>query len=376
MSEIRKKTQLSIIIPCYNEEHTLEKVVQRVLEVQDQHLSVEIIVVDDHSTDQSASLAGSLSLQHPEMKLFMHDKNMGKGAALHTGIAQATGDFVAIQDADLEYDPFDLKKLIVPLIHNKADVVIGSRFLSSGTRRILNFWHSLLNKFLTIISNMLTDLNLSDMETCYKVFRRDVIQSLDLKEKRFGFEPEVIAKIAHKKLRIFEIGISYYGRSYAEGKKINAKDGWRALYCILKYNLHQAPWPVQLLFYLFIGGTAALLNLGIFIVLQPLQISLPFKTGMSFMIAAAFNYLLCIWILFRHKARWNSLSEVIVFLLVVFFVGVVDYFSTHLLIYNDYSPALAKIYASCIGLMLNFAGRKWLVFPERKSDMEETGKQK
>lgn len=364
MSEIRKKTCLSVIIPCYNEEHTLEKLVQRVLEIQDQHLSVEIIVVDDHSTDQSAKVAESLSRTHPEMRVFFHEKNQGKGAALQTGIAQATGDFVAIQDADLEYDPCDLKKLLGPLIHNKADVVIGSRFLSSGTRRILNFWHSLGNKLLTTISNMLTDLNLSDMETCYKVFRRDVIQSLDLKEKRFGFEPEVIAKVAHKKLRIFEIGISYYGRSYAEGKKINAKDGWRALYCILKYNLHQAPWPVQLFFYLFIGGSAAILNLGIFIVLEPLQIPLPVKTGAAFILAAIFNYLLCIWIMFRHKARWNSRFEVIVFLFVVFIVGAIDYFSTHFFIFSDYPPALAKIFASSIGLMLNFAGRKWLVFPE------------
>jgi hypothetical protein len=218
---------------------------------------------------------------------------------------------------------------------------------------------------------MLTDLNLSDMETCYKVFRRNIIQALELKEKRFGFEPEVIAKIAHKDLRIFEIGISYYGRSYAEGKKISAKDGWRALYCILKYNLHQVPWPIQLFFYLFIGGTAAFLNLCVFLILQPLIIPLYIKTGSAFIIAATFNYILCIWIMFRHKARWNSFFQVLIFLIVVAVVGVVDFFSTSLFIENAIAPAWAKVLASGIGLMLNFTGRKWLVFPEGRTKVRE-----
>lgn len=366
MSDKRKKTLLSIIIPCFNEERTLEKVINRVLEIQDQHLDVEIIIVDDHSTDKSAAVAETLRDRHHEIKLFSHQKNLGKGAALHTGIASASGDFIAIQDADLEYDPFDLKKLLVPLIQNKADVVIGSRFLTSGTRHVLNFWHSMGNKLLSLISNMLTDLNLSDMETCYKVFKREILQKIDLKEKRFGFEPEVIAKIAHRNLRIFEMGISYYGRSYSEGKKINAKDGWRALYCILKYNLHQAPWIVQLFFYLFIGGTAALLNVGIFIVLQQFDLPLTVKTGTAFIVAAAFNYLLCIWIMFRHKARWNSFFEVTVFFFVVFLVGIADYFTTQFFINHQVAPILAKISASGAGLLLNFTGRRWLVFPERK----------
>jgi putative flippase GtrA len=222
-----------------------------------------------------------------------------------------------------------------------------------------------------MISNMLTDLNLSDMETCYKVFRRDIIQGLDLKEKRFGFEPEVVAKIAHRDLRIFEIGISYYGRSYAEGKKISAKDGWRALYCILKYNLHQVPWPMQLFFYLFIGGTAALLNLCVFLLLLPLAVPLFTKTGTAFIIAATFNYILCIWIMFRHKARWNSFFQVLIFLLVVAVVGVIDFFSTSLFIENTIAPAWAKVLASGIGLMLNFTGRKWLVFPEGRTSVRE-----
>jgi glycosyltransferase involved in cell wall biosynthesis len=358
------KSLLSIIIPCYNEEKTLESCVHKLLEIKDIHLELEIIIVNDCSTDKSSLISKNMQFQHPEIKTYEHAVNMGKGAAIHTGIAHATGDYIAIQDADLEYDPKDLKRLITPLIHNKADVVIGSRFLSNGTRRILNFWHSIGNSILTIISNMLTDLNLSDMETCYKVFRREVLQTLDLKEQRFGFEPEVVAKIAHRGFRIFEMGISYYGRSYTEGKKISAKDGWRALYCILKYNLHQAPWPMQLFFYLFIGGTAALLNLGIFLIAQQFDIPLPFKTGFAFIIAAVFNYLLCIWIMFKHKARWSSVSEIIIFLSIVSMVGVIDYFTTHFFIFHQFSPVVAKILASGMGLILNFAGRKWLVFPE------------
>jgi putative flippase GtrA len=245
---------------------------------------------------------------------------------------------------------------------------MGSRFLSSGTHRVLYFWHSIGNSFLTLLSNMLTDLNLTDMETCYKVFKREIIQSLELKEKRFGFEPEVVAKIAHKRLRIYEIGISYYGRTYAEGKKINAKDGWRALYCILKYNLNKVPWPVQMLFYLFIGGSAAILNLGLFLGLQKLNLPLLYSTGIAFIAAAIFNYILCILIMFRHKARWNSFMEILLFLGVVGFVGVVDFYTTQFFIGASISSGVAKLFASGIGLVLNFAGRKWLVFPEPVSE--------
>ena len=235
------RVKLSIIIPCYNEESTLQECIDRVLAIQDETLTLELIIVDDCSNDKSLEIARGLVERSPELLLLQHEVNKGKGAALRTGIARATGDFVAIQDADLEYNPPDLKRLLIPLRDGDADVVFGSRFISTEFRRVLYFWHSVANRFLTTLSNMLTDLNLTDMETCYKVFRREVIQSIQIEENRFGFEPEVVAKIAQMRLRVYETGISYRGRTYAEGKKIGMRDGWRALYCILKYNLPKVP---------------------------------------------------------------------------------------------------------------------------------------
>lgn len=229
--------KLSVVVPCYNEERTLEKCVKRVLQVSSEFLQLEIIIVDDCSTDGSHSIACKLADVDPRITIIHHDKNQGKGAALQSGFKKATGDFVAIQDADLEYNPNDILMLLEPLINNEADVVYGSRFLPHGPHRVLYFWHSLGNRFLTLISNMFTNLNLTDMEVCYKIFRREVLQNINLEEKRFGFEPEITAKVARMESRIYEVGISYYGRTYKEGKKIVWKDGIRALWCILKYNL-------------------------------------------------------------------------------------------------------------------------------------------
>ncbi len=228
---------VSVVVPCYNEQATLSECVARVLAIADETLALEVVIVDDCSTDGSLDTAREIAARHPQVSVCAHEYNQGKGAALRTGFAAATGDFIAVQDADLEYEPTELRELLRPLREGKADVVIGSRFLAAGPHRVLYFWHSLGNRFLTFLSNMLTDLNLTDMETCYKVFRREVVQSLDLREDRFGFEPEVVAAIAHRKLRIYEMGVSYHGRSYSEGKKIGTRDGLRALYCILKYNL-------------------------------------------------------------------------------------------------------------------------------------------
>ena len=226
--------KLSIIIPCYNEKSTIREVIDAVLAAP--YDDKEIIVVDDCSKDgtKEVLLEEIEPLVH---QILFHKVNQGKGAALRTGIQAATGDIVLIQDADLEYDPQEYPNLVEPILRNKADVVYGSRFMGSQPHRVLYFWHSVGNMVLTILSNMFTNLNLTDMETCYKVFRREIIQGISIKENRFGFEPEITAKIAKLECRIFEVGISYYGRTYKEGKKIGWKDGFRAIYCIVKYNL-------------------------------------------------------------------------------------------------------------------------------------------
>jgi glycosyltransferase involved in cell wall biosynthesis len=235
--------KLSIIIPAYNEEKTISLILDRINQVKlIRNIEKEVIVVNDCSTDNTESaiqsyLTNASDLSIKFFKYIRHDVNQGKGAAIHTGIAQATGDYLLVQDADLEYDPGEYNTLIKPIILGSADVVYGSRFMGGNPHRILFFWHSIGNKFLTFLSNMFTNLNLTDMETGYKMFRTDLIQGISLREKRFGFEPEVTAKMAALPgVRIYEVGISYYGRTFAEGKKISWRDGFRAIYCILKYG--------------------------------------------------------------------------------------------------------------------------------------------
>jgi glycosyltransferase involved in cell wall biosynthesis len=228
------RMKISVVIPVYNEKATIAEIIDRVQTVA---LPKEIIVVDDGSTDGTREALVQLKKRHDNLQVLLQPKNRGKGAALRAGFAQATGDFVLVQDADLEYDPADYPVLLKPLIEGKADVVYGSRFLTTKEHRVLFFWHSVGNRLLTLISNMFTNLNLTDMETGYKAFRREVIQAIKLEQDRFGFEPEVTVKIARMKLRIYEVGISYYGRTYEEGKKIGWKDGVKALWCILKYSV-------------------------------------------------------------------------------------------------------------------------------------------
>ena len=238
---MEKFTKLSIIVPAYNEAKTIHLILDRVAEVKLlNNIEKELILVNDCSKDATEEVLLAYMKAHPElnMQYYKHEVNMGKGAAIHTGIQKATGDYLIIQDADLEYYPEEFNLLLKPVIRGFADVVFGSRFLGGNSHRILFFWHSIGNKFLTRLSNMLSNLNLTDMETCYKMFKTSIIQNIELKEKRFGFEPEVTAKIARvPNIRIYEVGISYYGRTYEEGKKIGWRDGFRAIYCILKYNL-------------------------------------------------------------------------------------------------------------------------------------------
>ena len=232
--------KLSIVIPAYSEEKTITLILDKIRAVKlIQGIKKEVIIVNDASLDHTEKVINEYRQAYPEFHIayYKHEWNQGKGAALHTGIKQASGDFLIIQDADLEYDPHEYNILLEPVVSGKADVVYGSRFMGGKPHRILFFWHSIGNTFLTLLSNALTNLNLTDMETCYKLFKREHIQSLNLREKRFGFEPEVTAKIARiPNIRIYEVGISYYGRTYQEGKKITWKDGFRAIYCILKYN--------------------------------------------------------------------------------------------------------------------------------------------
>ncbi|WP_320043993.1 bifunctional glycosyltransferase family 2/GtrA family protein [uncultured Desulfobacter sp.] len=353
--------QISLVIPCFNEENTLEACINRVLEVPD--INFEIIIVDDASTDGSLGIARRLEEKYPQVHVLSHSKNQGKGAALRTGFKKAHGDFVAVQDADLEYDPMDLKKLVAPLAEGYADVVLGSRFLSTEPRRVLYFWHALGNKFLTFLSNMFTDLNLTDMETCYKVFKKEVIQNIDIQESRFGVEPELVAKIARMGLRIYERGISYKGRTYEDGKKIGMKDGFWAIFCILRYNVHNTSLPAQSFLNLILSGFAAVVNLLCFLGLFHSGTGLLKSAALAFFIAIVVNYGLCISIRLPPKARWPGVIEMAIFLSVVAMAGLVDVKSTQLLIAMGWTPSLSNLCAGTLFLLLNFMGRRFMVFP-------------
>lgn len=356
-------TTLSVVIPCYNESATLDACVARVLAIASADLALEIVIVDDASSDDSLARARALADAHPEIQVLAHERNQGKGAALRTGFRKATGDFVAVQDADLEYDPNDLVRLLGPLRAGKADAVFGSRFLSGGAHRVLYFWHSLGNRFLTLLSNVFTDLNLSDMETCYKVFRRELIQSIEIEEDRFGFEPEIVAKLADLRVRIYEMGISYDGRTYHEGKKIGVRDGIRALYCILRYNARSAPVPLQFALYCVIGGSAALVNLALFAALDAAGAPLSIATPVAFGLAAIVNYALCVTLLFHRNARWQDRTEWAIYAGVVFAAGTLDYAITRWMVEGGAAPLVGKAVATVLLPVLNFALRRFLVFP-------------
>ncbi len=362
--------KLSLIVPCYNEEKTLSGIVDRILRLQSPDLQLEIVIVDDCSSDRSREVAKKLASGHPEIKLAFHEVNQGKGAALRTGFLEATGDFVGIQDADMEYDPQDYLVMLEPMLDGRADVVFGSRYLLPDTRRVLYFWHTKMNRFLTFVSNMFTNLDITDMETCYKLFRREVIREIagKLRENRFGFEPEVTAYVAESGCRVWECAIHYHPRSYDEGKKIGWKDGLRALYCIMHYGACNAPLPMQLLLYFVIGGSAALANLLLFWILTACGMALYPAIGTAFAGAAVYNYLLCILILFRHNARWGTAGELTAYILTVAVMGLVDYGITAGLTACAWPPLAGKAMASFFGFVGNFLFRRNFVFQLRRPE--------
>lgn len=359
--------KLSLIIPCYNEEQTIETCIGNVRALASADLQLEIIVVDDASSDGSLAILEGLAAKYPEIRVLKHEFNRGKGAALRTGLMHATGDFVGIQDADMEYDPREYLLMLEPCLEGKADVVYGSRYLRPDTRRVLYFWHTWMNRTLTFVSNMFTNLDITDMETCYKLFRREIIQEIapTLKEERFGFEPEITAKVAQSRCRVYECAISYNPRTYEEGKKIGWRDGVHALYCILHYSAHTAPFPMQLLLYFFIGFLSTLANMIAFS--SFIYAGLPVKTSVigAFIIAAVFNYLLCIALLFRHKARWTAFSEILIYIISAIFMGFIDYGVTVGLIGFGWKLSWSKFWGAVTGFVGNFLLRRYVVFPER-----------
>jgi dolichol-phosphate mannosyltransferase len=355
---------LSVLIPCYNEERTLARCIEHVLRIADQDLQLQIVIVNDCSTDNSLAVAQDLARQYPVIKIVSHERNRGKGAAVRTAFAHATGDVVGIQDADLEYDPQDLKRMLTPIRDGRADVVFGSRFLTANTHRVLYFWHSVANKTLTLLSNMFTDLNLTDMECCYKVFTQEVARKIVIHEDRFGVEPELVAQVAQLRARVFEMGISYDGRTYEEGKKIGLKDAFRALYCVVRYNAGHSPLALQFLVYCVIGGTAAVVNLAVFLLMIAGGIAVTPAVLSAFFIAAATNYGLSIWLLFERRVKWSATTEVALYVLLITIVAVFDLSVTKGMIAVGAADAWAKITASVAGLVLNFLGRRFLVFPQ------------
>jgi glycosyltransferase involved in cell wall biosynthesis len=367
---------LSLVIPCYNEVHTIENCIRQVRMLNEgQPFALELIIVDDASTDGSVQIIEKLAAQYQEIHVFKHEKNCGKGAALKTGLLRAKGDYIGIQDADNEYNPKDYLTMLEPLVADKADVVYGSRYLKPDTRRVLYFWHTWMNRSLTVISNMFTNLDITDMETCYKLFRREVIQKIapGLKEKRFGFEPEITAKVAQSHCRVYESAISYNPRSYGEGKKIGWKDGFHALYCILHYSAHTAPMPMQILLYFFIGSVSLAVNMISFYALVRSGIFLSAAICIAFGIAAMCNYFLCILILFRHKIRWNTGGEFLLYIVSVMAMGFIDYGITYTLINIGGNTLWAKFWASILGFAGNFLLRRYLVFSEKKDGKRERG---
>ena len=362
----------SLIIPVFNEEKTLKDIISEVLTIENDiffknnNISLELVLIDDFSSDNSYNILKSF--ESPKMKVLKHSKNLGKGAAIKTGLMAATGDFIGIQDADMEYNPKEYIKLLKTMIENNADVVYGSRYLANDNKRVLNFWHTLMNKGLTLFSNMYTNLTLTDMETCYKLFKKDVIKKIapKLKENRFGFEPEVTSYIAQEKCKIYECAISYNPRSYDEGKKIKAKDGFRALYCIMHYGKSSISLPFQFILYTLIGGICAIANILLFLFLTKIIDNLLINISISFVFSALLNYILCIIFLFKHNAHFKTFGEILAYIITLIIMGSVDYICTLAFLNLEMNNLLSKSLSNIVGLFGNFLLRKYFVFFEKK----------
>lgn len=358
------RPELSLVIPCYEEADTLAASVRKCLCLKEHGINLEIIIVDDCSSDGSIQIARQMAQETECISVIEQPGNMGKGAALRQGFKKARGKYIGIHDADCEYEPLDYLKMLKPLQSGKADVVYGSRYLKTACRPVLFFWHSWMNRTLTFISNLFTNLDLTDMETCYKLFTHEALAGALplLKENRFGFEPEITAIIARKKYRVWECAIQYHPRDYLAGKKIGWRDGLRALYCILHYGAPYAPLPMQLLLYFFIGMICALANLSLFCFFLSLSFSLFVSVTSAFCLAAALNYFLCISILFQHKARWRSFTEACVYIICVGIMCLIDYTITAGLVWLHVSPFWSKCWATLAGFIGNFLARKYIVF--------------
>lgn len=355
---------LTLIIPCYNEAATIRQCVDRCMALKDHGVDLELLIVDDCSRDNSVEIIKELQTQYPEITLYRHERNMGKGAALRTGFMGASREYVGIQDADMEYNPLDYLELIKPLANNEADVVYGSRYLKKSPRRVLRFWHSFMNRNLTAFSNLFTNLDITDMETCYKLFRRDAIREFapQLHEDRFGFEPEITCLVGRSGRAMYECAIDYNPRSYDEGKKIGWKDGLAALYCILHYGAPYAPGPIQFLIYFFIGAFCAVANIAGFAILAGLGLPMVAAIVIAFILAALLNYLLCLAILFRHKSRWSGPGEIASYIAVIVIMCVADLAMTLGFTWLGCAPIVSKTLATIIGFVGNFLLRKYLVF--------------
>lgn len=358
------KAGLTLIIPCYNESMTIENCVLRCLALQAHAIDLQLLIVDDGSTDNSVEIIERLQQAHPEITLFRQPQNKGKGAALRAGFLHADKEFVGIQDADSEYDPLDYLEMLKPLLEGKADIVYGSRYLRISPRRTLRYWHTCVNKGLTWLTAMFTDMDITDMETCYKLFRREVIQAMapKLQEDRFGFEPEITCLIARHNYRLYECAIDYQPRGYAEGKKIGWKDGLRALYCILHYGAPFAPGPIQFLIYFFIGAICASANILLFSFLILAHVPIVPAVIVAFALAALLNYILCLMLLFRHKSRWSAPGELASYIMVVVIMGLLDLGVTVGLTWFGLAPLASKTISTLIGFVGNFLLRKYIVF--------------